>query len=192
MHQLGLIPSDKLHIPRWKSVFQAKNASCNRTAALLGAFRHYWFSFLLPGQYFFTEHLHCTNIYIKYLAFELFSYGKTVNMLFTAFFPSRNWMVFAHFAHLFAVSKSTECFFPNGEVDESSTPCDLMTEYSSCCTSEDICLSNGLCFVRTKNIMRRQSCTDPDWGISCPMDCYDRKQLFFLMRLIVKSFDMKN
>lgn len=191
MHQLGLISVRQITHPKMENRVPGKKRLLQPYRSLAWGLSKPVVLLSLPGQYFFTEHLHCTNIYIKYSGFGLLAYGKTVNMLFTAFFPSRYWMVFAHLAQLFSVSESAECFFPNGEVDESSTPCDLMTEYSSCCTSEDICLPNGLCFVTTKNTIRLQSCTDQDWGTSCPTDCFDRKRFFSLMRSIFKRFDMK-
>src|SRR5438105_2981604 len=64
------------------------------------------------------------------------------------------------------------CYFPNGEVAHNGVPCGPSP--SKCCDGEGLCLSNGLCFQPSGNILARSSCTDPSWSSSeCTDICKD-------------------
>ncbi|KAF2121643.1 hypothetical protein BDV96DRAFT_217737 [Lophiotrema nucula] len=38
------------------------------------------------------------------------------------------------------------CYFPNGTIQESNTPCNESASISHCCVSSDACRSDGFCF----------------------------------------------
>lgn len=74
------------------------------------------------------------------------------------------------------------CYFPDGSVIPSSstvTPCDESADFSACCPSTAVCVSNGYCFQQAtapgtyNNRFARWGCTDPDWGNACPQYCKD-------------------
>ena len=74
------------------------------------------------------------------------------------------------------------CFYPNGDVDTSGTPCNKAAEFSHCCGPLDLCLDNGYCFTSGLgdwgNRLARISCTDPQWqSAACPQYCDDGELL---------------
>ena len=55
------------------------------------------------------------------------------------------------------------CYWPNGQIDPVSQPCNPDHAVSQCCQSTHICLSNGLCFDTEFNHIIRVTCTDETW-----------------------------
>ncbi|PKX91361.1 uncharacterized protein P174DRAFT_392559 [Aspergillus novofumigatus IBT 16806] len=70
-------------------------------------------------------------------------------------------------------SPTRQCYFPNGN-PSSDVPCSS-DEATGCCTSGDICMSNGLCLnvAHQPYVAGRGSCTDKEWGDGCPQYCKD-------------------
>ena len=79
---------------------------------------------------------------------------------------------------LSVLCRARDCFYPNGDIDSTSTPCNPMADYSPCCDPGDFCLSNGLCFITAENIVRRQSCMDDAWGEACAQYCMEGRFYF--------------
>ncbi|KAL3486854.1 hypothetical protein BJX62DRAFT_241540 [Aspergillus germanicus] len=69
---------------------------------------------------------------------------------------------------------SRTCFFPSGAVASDSVPCSSDV-YTSCCGTNDLFLSNGLCLSvdHQPYVLSRGGCTDPEWGSDCPQYCRD-------------------
>ena len=65
------------------------------------------------------------------------------------------------------------CYYPNGD-ESGDVPCSG-SEYTHCCGRYGICLTNGFCINTSGKpySLSRGSCTDPDWGSSCPTQCTD-------------------
>lgn len=62
---------------------------------------------------------------------------------------------------LATTTSAQKCFYPDGTLSSSDTPCS--TEgHSSCCNADSYCMDNGLCFGG--GIVSRGSCTDETWG----------------------------
>ena len=70
---------------------------------------------------------------------------------------------------------SGRCFFPNGDVDNLSFPCNPNSSQSSCCVRGESCLSSGYCYGPTGTIYRA-SCTDPSFrSRECASLCVNSK-----------------
>ena len=64
------------------------------------------------------------------------------------------------------------CFLPNGTVNTNLVPCDPGSEVSTCCSTVDFCLSNGLCMdAGGNNGLTIQGCTAQNWGSPCNLHC---------------------
>lgn len=65
------------------------------------------------------------------------------------------------------------CYYPNG-VESGDVPCSS-SDQTHCCGPYGICLENGFCINTSGKpyTLSRGSCTDPDWGGSCPTQCTD-------------------
>ncbi|KAL2794752.1 hypothetical protein BJX66DRAFT_189054 [Aspergillus keveii] len=72
------------------------------------------------------------------------------------------------------VNDTRTCFFPSGAVATDNVACSS-DEYTACCGTHDLCLSNGLCLsvVHQPYVLNRGACTDPEWGSGCPQYCRD-------------------
>ncbi|KAL3492404.1 hypothetical protein BJX62DRAFT_236223 [Aspergillus germanicus] len=72
------------------------------------------------------------------------------------------------------VNDTRTCFFPSGAVATDNVACSS-DEYTSCCGTHDLCLSNGLCLsvVHQPYVLSRGACIDPEWGSGCPQYCRD-------------------
>ncbi|KAL5362706.1 hypothetical protein BJX96DRAFT_154437 [Aspergillus floccosus] len=68
-----------------------------------------------------------------------------------------------------AVDRNATCYFVNGQIADQDVPCNLSAEISTCCNKNDICLSNGLCYLQYSSSpsLSRGSCTDQDWSGDC-------------------------
>ncbi|RAH51179.1 uncharacterized protein BO95DRAFT_492375 [Aspergillus brunneoviolaceus CBS 621.78] len=66
------------------------------------------------------------------------------------------------------------CYYPSGAIADDNVPCSS-DEYTSCCGSTDLCLSNGLCLSVTHQpyVLSRGACTDPQWATGCSQYCQD-------------------
>ncbi|KAF7187270.1 hypothetical protein HII31_11358 [Pseudocercospora fuligena] len=63
-----------------------------------------------------------------------------------------------------------KCYYPDGTLSMTDSPCNSTAEFSACCRSSAYCLSNGLCL--DNGILNRESCTDKSWtSNSCPQYC---------------------
>lgn len=83
------------------------------------------------------------------------------------------------FVHSVASLNAT-CYFPDGSVAPSDTPCPNIGSSASCCGQDSYCLSNGLCAVIFRMSYARGSCTDPTWkAIGCPNVCLGGESSFF-------------
>lgn len=71
-----------------------------------------------------------------------------------------------------AASLNATCYYPDGSVASSDTPCSSTGSSASCCEDKLYCLSNGLCLDIAHVFYVRGSCTDPTWpASSCPRRC---------------------
>ncbi|KAL3444059.1 hypothetical protein BJX65DRAFT_283896 [Aspergillus insuetus] len=63
------------------------------------------------------------------------------------------------------VNDTRTCFFPSGAVATDNVACSS-DEYTSCCGTHDLSLSNGLCLsvVHQPYVLSRGACTDPEWA----------------------------
>lgn len=70
------------------------------------------------------------------------------------------------------------CYYPDGTIETHAVPCSPTGDSQCCASSKGICLSNGHCmdFLQPFGIWRG-SCTDRDWGASCPQTCLSCKSL---------------
>ncbi|KAE8374829.1 hypothetical protein BDV26DRAFT_269226 [Aspergillus bertholletiae] len=69
-----------------------------------------------------------------------------------------------------AVKSDATCYFVNGNIASADVPCNTSAEITTCCNKNDICLSNGLCYLQSQGnhpVMSRGSCTDQNWGGAC-------------------------
>ncbi|KAB8256184.1 hypothetical protein BDV32DRAFT_129399 [Aspergillus pseudonomiae] len=69
-----------------------------------------------------------------------------------------------------AVDSDATCYFVNGNIATADVPCNTSAEITTCCNKNDICLSNGLCYLQSSGnhpVMSRGSCTDQNWGGAC-------------------------
>ncbi|EME87833.1 uncharacterized protein MYCFIDRAFT_209624 [Pseudocercospora fijiensis CIRAD86] len=68
------------------------------------------------------------------------------------------------------ISGQPKCYYPDGTLSTTDSPCNNSAEFSACCKSSAYCLSNGLCLEN--GILNRESCTDQSWtSSSCPQYC---------------------
>ncbi|KAF2203900.1 hypothetical protein GQ43DRAFT_469559 [Delitschia confertaspora ATCC 74209] len=58
---------------------------------------------------------------------------------------------------------ANKCFYPNKGLAENDTPCNESSEFSHCCRSDELCLSNGLCLGGPGELVQA-SCTDQTWS----------------------------
>lgn len=68
---------------------------------------------------------------------------------------------------------SRTCYYPSKDVAVDHTPCSD-DEQAACCSSDHICLANGLCVNVGRNQpygFSRAACTDRYWGPNCPQVC---------------------
>ncbi|KAI9924829.1 hypothetical protein ASPWEDRAFT_183462 [Aspergillus wentii DTO 134E9] len=72
----------------------------------------------------------------------------------------------------FTLTSAQQCYFPDG-TKSNDVPCSS-DKYTHCCSANDICLTNGLCYSVSHQpfVLSRASCTDQNWGSSCPQYCY--------------------
>ncbi|OQO02662.1 hypothetical protein B0A48_12191 [Cryoendolithus antarcticus] len=61
------------------------------------------------------------------------------------------------------------CYYPNGDLSTIDYPCS--SDGGACCPLNWRCLSNGLCYLENENYFERHTCTDKNWGSSCPDFC---------------------
>ncbi|ODM23380.1 hypothetical protein SI65_00969 [Aspergillus cristatus] len=66
---------------------------------------------------------------------------------------------------LISTVSAQTCYFVNGNVANEDVPCNTTAPISTCCNKNDICLSNGLCYLQGSNgpSFSRGSCTNKDW-----------------------------
>lgn len=91
--------------------------------------------------------------------------------------------LFFPFSNAAANSNSNSiCYYPNKEIAEGETPCNSSAEHSSCCSTDDVCLSNSYCFNRSGRVVR-SSCTDRNWeSAACPYFCRDGMYIHTVLR----------
>ncbi|CAI6338810.1 unnamed protein product [Periconia digitata] len=76
---------------------------------------------------------------------------------------------------------ASQCFYPNGTIYNDVIPCNGTAvadgQHSSCCRSNDLCLTNGLCMSTEdhdadRNYYWREGCTDESYSDNaCPKQC---------------------
>lgn len=67
------------------------------------------------------------------------------------------------------------CYYPDGSKAFDHTPCSD-NEQTACCSSDHICMANGLCMnagSKQPYGFSRAACTDQNWGRGCPDVCID-------------------
>ncbi|KAK6429998.1 hypothetical protein LTR95_013852 [Oleoguttula sp. CCFEE 5521] len=62
-----------------------------------------------------------------------------------------------------------DCYYPNGDLSTIDYPCS--GDGGACCPLNWQCLSNGLCYLEDENYIERHTCTDQNWGSTCPDFC---------------------
>ena len=78
---------------------------------------------------------------------------------------------------LISVAKAYTCYYPDSTPyvntpDAVWTACNASATVSTCCSTIDYCLSNGICFqAGENNLLATQGCTDPNWGAPCHAFC---------------------
>ncbi|KAK2785527.1 hypothetical protein FQN53_007612 [Emmonsiellopsis sp. PD_33] len=72
------------------------------------------------------------------------------------------------------LSQSRTCYALDGTEYPDHVPC-TDGETTNCCGPNNICLSNGLCFLQESAglVLGRLTCTDKDWGSGCYAPCRD-------------------
>lgn len=70
---------------------------------------------------------------------------------------------------LISASSAQTCHFLNKAIATDDVPCNTTADISICCNKNDICLSNGLCYIQGSNgpSFSRGSCTDENWNGVC-------------------------
>ena len=72
-------------------------------------------------------------------------------------------------------SLAQQCYYPSGKVATADIPCSTSSDKTHCCGKTGICLSNGYCMETSEDSgplgLYRGSCTDRNWGASCPQKC---------------------
>lgn len=86
-------------------------------------------------------------------------------------------------AALAARSLAQQCYYPSGKVGTADIPCSTSSDSTHCCGKTGICLSNGYCMETSEESgplgLYRGSCTDRNWGSSCPQECLGGKLVKF-------------
>lgn len=59
------------------------------------------------------------------------------------------------FAFLISFDVHAFCYYPDGTISDGDTPCNPKQQHSMCCGTQDLCLSDQLCFVSSQNRLRR-------------------------------------
>lgn len=102
---------------------------------------------------------------------------------------------FASFSFSQEAGSNTTCFWPDGSaaVDmyggKTFSAC-TSTGYSQCCATNDVCLSNGLCFDAWQGELYRGACTDKSWEVAiCPNLCTSGISLRTIHLEQLSSFD---
>lgn len=69
-------------------------------------------------------------------------------------------------------AQNRTCYFLDGSVATADVPC-TSDATTNCCNKNDICMSNGLCYLQGSHGMSlsRGSCTDKSWGARCFAPC---------------------
>ncbi|KAE8320753.1 hypothetical protein BDV39DRAFT_213031 [Aspergillus sergii] len=69
-------------------------------------------------------------------------------------------------------AQNRTCYFLDGSVATADVPC-TSDATTNCCNKNDICMSNGLCYLQGSHGMAlsRGSCTDKSWGARCFAPC---------------------
>lgn len=82
-------------------------------------------------------------------------------------------------AALATTSLAQQCYYPSGKVGTADIPCSTSSDNTHCCGKTGICLSNGYCMETSEESgplgLYRGSCTDRNWGSSCPKQCLGGK-----------------
>ncbi|KAI3400645.1 hypothetical protein diail_2357 [Diaporthe ilicicola] len=82
---------------------------------------------------------------------------------------------FVALAALTTTSLAQQCYYPSGKVGTSDIPCSTSSDNTHCCGKTGLCLSNGYCMETSEDSgplgLYRGSCTDRNWGSSCPQQC---------------------
>lgn len=82
-------------------------------------------------------------------------------------------------AALATTSRAQQCYYPSGKVATADIPCSASSDNTHCCGKTGICLSNGYCMETSEESgplgLYRGSCTDRNWGSSCPQQCLGGK-----------------
>lgn len=74
-------------------------------------------------------------------------------------------------ALLIAIARAQTCYYPDGKSIAMDIPCNPDAPQTSCCASDQFCLSDGLCYGG--GMVTRGSCTDQNWGPACAQVCTD-------------------
>jgi hypothetical protein len=71
-----------------------------------------------------------------------------------------------------ARSFARTCYFLDGNEAVDDVPCSP-NQYTNCCNQNDVCMSNGLCYVQGQRgfALSRGTCTDVTWGSNCTAPC---------------------
>ncbi|PLB47468.1 hypothetical protein P170DRAFT_361055 [Aspergillus steynii IBT 23096] len=71
-----------------------------------------------------------------------------------------------------SVLAAQPCYNLDGSQAKADVPC-RQGETSNCCNTNDVCMSNGLCYLQGKRGLglSRGSCTDRSWGAKCYSPC---------------------
>ncbi|KAH8425080.1 uncharacterized protein LDX57_002828 [Aspergillus melleus] len=71
-----------------------------------------------------------------------------------------------------SVLATQPCYNLDGTQAKADVPCPD-GETSNCCNTNDVCMSNGLCYLQGKRGLglSRGSCTDRSWGAKCYSPC---------------------
>ncbi|KAJ5152366.1 hypothetical protein N7492_010661 [Penicillium capsulatum] len=87
---------------------------------------------------------------------------------------------------LLAQADDRTCYHLDGSTAPQQRPC-TANGVTNCCSSTDLCMSNGLCFFQGQAgmILSRGSCTDKNWGSDCYAPCskYNRNTGIALINL---------
>src|SRR3954470_10074193 len=61
---------------------------------------------------------------------------------------------------------TASCYYPDGKLSESLSPCNTDAEESHCCGKSTFCVSHGFCFSSALGSVVRRGCTEPSWNTS--------------------------
>lgn len=73
------------------------------------------------------------------------------------------------------------CYYLDGSTANNHVPC-TTNSVTNCCGSNDICLSNGLCYLQGSQglSLSRGTCSDKNWGFECYKPCCTSKDTVIL------------